>query len=141
VSEKDLHHLVHHKIDIAALLEQASTPAAGAVLLFAGTPRNHSDGRTVLHLEYDAYEPIAESRIEAILTEAIERWGLHAALCVHRLGRVPVSESAIVVVTAASHRKEGFESNRYIVDAVKKTVPIWKHEFFADGSSRWGDSA
>jgi molybdopterin synthase catalytic subunit len=117
----------------------ARHPASGAIVLFSGDTRNHSRNREVLYLEYEAHEELAEKMIGEILNEAKRRWSLNSALCVHRLGRVDISESAVVVITSSAHRDAAYESNRFIIDRVKLTVPIWKNEFFADGSAIWSD--
>lgn len=109
-------------------------------MLFSGEVRDNNKGREVTHLEYEAYEPMANKMIDEIIGEAISRFKLNQAICVHRLGRVEISECAVVVITGAGHRKEAFDANRYIIDKVKNEVPIWKHEFFADGTSEWGQN-
>lgn len=109
-------------------------------MLFSGEVRNNNKGREVTHLEYEAYEPMAEKMIDEIIGEAISRFKLNQAVCIHRLGRVEISECAVVVITGAGHRKEAYDANRYIIDRVKNEVPIWKHEFFIDGTSEWGQN-
>lgn len=109
-------------------------------MLFSGEVRNNNKGREVTHLEYEAYEPMAEKMIGEIIEDAISRFKLNDAVCVHRLGRVEISECAVVVITGAGHRKEAYDANRYIIDRVKNEVPIWKHEFFTDGTSEWGQN-
>jgi molybdopterin synthase catalytic subunit len=125
-------------IDMAALLKAAQHPGAGAVVLFSGETRDNSHGRTVTHLEYEAHESMADKMIATVLEEAIAKWSLKTALACHRTGRVSVGETAVVVVTAAAHRREAYAANRYIIDRIKHEAPIWKREFFADGSSEWG---
>lgn len=115
-------------------------PGSGAVVLFSGEVRDNNKGRPVTHLEYEAYEPMAEKMIGEIVDEAISRFRLNQAVCVHRLGRVEISGCAVVVITGAGHRKEAYDANRYIIDRVKNEVPIWKHEFFVDGTSEWGQN-
>lgn len=109
-------------------------------MLFSGEVRNNNKGREVTHLEYEAYEPMAKKMIGEIIEDAISRFKLNDAVCVHRLGRVEISECAVVVITGAGHRKEAYDANRYIIDRVKNEVPIWKHEFFTDGTSEWGQN-
>jgi molybdopterin synthase catalytic subunit len=133
-------HLQTNDISYSALFDGFRNPDSGAVVLFSGEVRGNNKGRDVTHLEYEAYEPMADKMIAAILEEAISRFGLNQAACVHRLGRVEISGCAVVVVTGAGHRKEAYEANRYIIDRVKNEVPIWKHEFFADGTSEWGQN-
>lgn len=122
---------------LPSLLSAVQDPRAGAVVLFSGEARNHSNGLAVVALEYEAYEPVAIRMINHIVAEAIDRFSLHKALCKHRLGRVEVGESAVVVITASSHRAEAYAANRYIIDRVKHEAPIWKKEVFTDGSSSY----
>jgi len=122
---------------LPALLADIQDPRAGAVVLFSGEARNHSNGSTVVALEYEAYEPMAIRMINNIVAEAIDKFSLHKALCRHRLGRVDVGESAVVVITASSHRAEAYAANRYIIDRVKHEAPIWKKELFIDGTSSY----
>jgi molybdopterin synthase catalytic subunit len=113
-------------------------PSAGAIVLFSGEARNHHKGKEVIYLEYEAHESMASKAITDILNVAREKWNLQLARCVHRTGRLYPGESAVIVVTASSHREEAYEANRYIIDRVKSEAPIWKHEFYPDGSSEWG---
>ena len=125
-------------IDLVGLLQEGHHPRAGAVVLFSGEVRNHSKGREVLFLEYEAFVPLAEKMINEIIAEAKKKWELHIAICQHRIGKVEVMESAVCVITASSHRKEAYEANQYIIDRVKHEAPIWKKEYFSDGSHEWG---
>ena len=129
--------LVHGPIDVAPLLAAAAQPACGAVNLFLGTTRDHHDGRAVLKLAYEAHETMAREALSALERAACERFGLAQCRVVHRLGEVPVTEASVAVVVASGHRAEAFEASRWIMDELKRTVPIWKKEFFADGDARW----
>ena len=133
-------HIQHNEIDYRMLFDEFRDPNSGAVVLFSGEVRDNNKGRAVTHLEYEAYEPMADKMIAEILEEAKSRFNLNHAACVHRLGRVEISGCAVVVVTGAGHRKEAYDANRYIIDRVKNEVPIWKHEFFTDGTSEWGQN-
>ncbi len=124
-------------IDLGALLASAHHAQAGAVVLFSGEVRNHHEGREVLFLEYEAQEEMALSSIKAILKDAEEKWPLKVAVAQHRIGKVAISESAVVVVTAAAHRKEAYEASQYIIDRIKSETPIWKKEYFLDGENVW----
>ncbi len=130
--------IVTGPIDMVALLQHAHHPKAGGIVLFSGEVRNFHADKNVTHLEYEAFVPMAENMIREITATAIEKWGLHSAICVHRIGRVDICESAVVVITAHSHRKESYEANKYIIDRVKHEAPIWKREFYEDGTSFWG---
>jgi molybdopterin synthase catalytic subunit len=133
-------HLQYTDISYSEIFDEFRHPNSGAVVLFSGEVRNNNKGREVTHLEYEAFEPMANKMIEEILVEAKSRFKLNQAECVHRLGKVEISGCAVVVVTGAGHRKEAYDANRYIIDKVKNEVPIWKHEFFADGTSEWGQN-
>jgi len=133
-------HLQHTDLNYSELFDGFRNPNSGAVVLFSGEVRDNNKGREVTHLEYEAYEPMANKMIDEIIDEAISRFNLNQAVCVHRLGRVEISGCAVVVVTGSGHRKEAYDANRYIIDRVKNEVPIWKHEFFADGTSAWGQN-
>lgn len=135
-----MEHLQFTDINYGELFDEFRNPNSGAVVLFSGEVRDNNKGRAVTHLEYEAYEPMANKMIDVILEDAIFRFKLNQAVCVHRLGRVEISGCAVVVITGAGHRKEAYDANRYIIDKVKNEVPIWKHEFFTDGTSEWGQS-
>lgn len=127
-------------LDMAGLLAGAHHPAAGAVVLFSGEVRDHNLGRAVALLEYEAYRPLALKMISEILAAAKEKWQLRIAIAQHRVGRVAVGDSAVVVITASSHRSEAYAANRYIIDRIKHEVPIWKCEHYADGTHEWGNN-
>lgn len=125
-------------IDIAALLNRAHDPNAGAVVLFSGEVRNNSNGKMVAYLEYEAQVKMASNMIEEIIRQASQQWNLHIVIAVHRIGKVLISEPAVVVITATGHRREAYDANRYIIDRIKHEVPIWKCEYFSDGTKQWG---
>jgi molybdopterin synthase catalytic subunit len=127
-------------IDLAGVFAEAHHPGAGAVVLFSGEVRDSNKGRSVAFLEYEAHVGLAEKIIAQILTEAGERWGLTLAVARHRIGRVEIGETAVVVVTASAHRREAYEANRYIIDRIKQEAPIWKCEYYTDGSKEWGNN-
>jgi molybdopterin synthase catalytic subunit len=131
-------HLSSTSIDIAGLLASAHHPKAGAVVLFSGETRDNSHGKEVGHLEYEAQEIMADKMIAEILGEATQRWNLNIAIAQHRTGKVAVSETAVVVITASTHRAEAYMANRYIIDKIKHEAPIWKCEYFTDGTKEWG---
>jgi len=133
--------IVTEPIDIAGMLAAVHHPEAGGVVLFSGEVRDNHKGRAVRCLEYEAYVPLAEAMMAEIVAAAVARWGLKHAAAVHRIGRLDVSESAVVVVTAHGHRKEAYEANQFIIDAIKCDVPIWKCEHYADGTHEWGANA
>ena len=111
-------------ISLVDIISKAHHPKAGAVVLFSGEVRNHSAGRDVSYLDYEAYEAMADKMIDEIVALAKTKFDLHHAICVHRTGKVAVCETAIVVVTCSSHRAEAYAANRYIIDRVKHEAPI-----------------
>ncbi len=129
--------LTHEPIDPRALEARVADPTCGAVVTFLGVVRDHHRGRAVSHLEYEAFVPMAEERIQAILGEVAERYGIARAAVSHRLGRLEIGDLAVAVVVASAHRGEAFEACRYVMDRIKQDVPIWKHETWADGGSEW----
>ena len=121
-------------IDVEALERGMADLEHGAVVTFVGRARRHADdGREVTELEYEAFDEMADRVLDAIVTEAEERWGARAAV-VHRHGVVPLGEAAVAIVTTAAHRAEAYEANRYVIEAIKERLPIWKREHFVDGS-------
>lgn len=131
-------YITSEPLDITALLAQAHNPKAGGVVLFSGEVREISNDRIVDYLEYEAHASLASSMIARILEEAKSKWKLTIALAKHRVGKVEICESAVVVVTASAHRQEAYAANRYIIDRIKHEVPIWKCEYFNDGTKEWG---
>ncbi|HXD79047.1 MAG TPA: molybdenum cofactor biosynthesis protein MoaE [Puia sp.] len=127
-------------IDLAALVAAAHHPGAGAVVLFSGEVRDSNHGKPVAFLEYEAHAELAEKMIGEIMAEAKLRWGLSVVLAQHRVGRVAVGETAVVVITSAAHRGEAYAANRHIIDRIKHEAPIWKCEYFADGTREWGNN-
>jgi molybdopterin synthase catalytic subunit len=138
--EGALKYIQHTPIHYAELFDGFRDPNSGAVVLFSGEVRDNNKGKAVTHLEYEAYEPMAEKMIGEILAEATAKWQLNKAVCVHRVGPVDISGCAVAVITGSAHRAAAYEANRYIIDRVKNEVPIWKHEFYVDGTSEWGQN-
>ncbi|MDQ3691473.1 MAG: molybdenum cofactor biosynthesis protein MoaE [Chloroflexota bacterium] len=126
--------LVDGPIDVGALERLVADSGHGALVTFVGRARDRADNdRTVIELEYEVYPEMAESVLAEIAAEAEQRWGVAAAVT-HRYGVVPIGEAAIAIVTAAMHRSEAYDANRFIIEATKERLPIWKRERFADGS-------
>jgi molybdopterin synthase catalytic subunit len=123
--------------DIAALRAQLLTPRAGAYASFEGWVRDHNEGRAVVGLHYEAYVALAETEGEAILAEAISRFAIHDAACIHRIGELALGDLAVWVGASAAHRGAAFDACRWIIDEVKSRVPIWKHERYAAGDTTW----
>ena len=124
-------------IDGARLLADAVSPDDGAALLFWGVVRNENDGRAVSHLEYHAYAEMAEREMHRIAEEAIARFGTGDVRVVHRVGRLAVGEASVAIVVAAPHRGEAYEASRYVIEELKRRVPVWKREGYTEGDSEW----
>jgi molybdopterin synthase catalytic subunit len=124
-------------IDSAALARELAQARAGACAMFEGWVRDHNEGRAVLRLGYQAYAPLAQTEGQRILTEAGVKFAILDAGCVHRVGTLDIGELAVWVGVSAAHRGAAFDACRYIIDEVKKRVPIWKNEHYADGESGW----
>ncbi len=129
--------LVRARLDDAALTAAAAKPDCGAIVTFLGTTRDHHEGRRVVRLEYEAYEPMALEALGRIETEALRRFEIASCAIVHRLGEVPAAEASVVVVVAAAHRAPAFDACRWAMDEVKRAVPIWKKEHFEGGGAEW----
>jgi molybdopterin synthase catalytic subunit len=127
-------------IDLNAVLKRAQHPHIGARVLFSGEIRGTNHGSEVVRLEYSAHQMLAQKHMLEVLNAAAAEFPLIAAFCVHRIGLLEVSECAVAVLTCGRHRSETYAANRYIIDRVKAETPIWKREFFADGTSRWGEN-
>ena len=127
---------MHEPIDVASLAGAA--PAAGAVCLFVGVVRDENRGRSVLRLEYEAYEEMALPLMEEIASETARRHPVTDVRLVHRLGRLEIGEASVAVAVSSPHRTEAFAACRFAIDTLKAKVPIWKKEFYADGSE-WLD--
>lgn len=124
--------LTRGAIDLAAL--HAVDPRDGGLCLFAGVVRNENAGRVVSHLEYEAYEDMARPLMDEIARETLERWPVTRVEMVHRLGRLEIGEASVAVAVTAPHRDAAFAACRHAIDALKSRVPIWKKEYYADGS-------
>ncbi|MGH2349848.1 MAG: molybdenum cofactor biosynthesis protein MoaE, partial [bacterium] len=138
VSGGEMLDLVRDPIRVDALLEAVTHAGAGAVVLFLGTVREHSRGRDVHHLEYEAYETLARAEMTRIAEAAVERWGVRIAI-VHRLGTLAIGEISVAIAVAAPHRRDAFDAGRFAIDTLKHTVPIWKKEVWADGAEWIGE--
>ncbi|HET6745986.1 MAG TPA: molybdenum cofactor biosynthesis protein MoaE [Candidatus Limnocylindria bacterium] len=126
--------LTSDPIDVAALEAAVADPHRGALVTFVGSARvTADDGRQVLELEYEVFEVMALATLDEICGEVEARWPVAVAV-VHRTGRVPIGEAAVAIVTAAPHRAEAYEANRFVIEAIKERLPIWKRERFADGT-------
>ena len=126
--------IVEGPIDLAALISAAQRPDCGAISTFVGTTRvDESQGASVEYLEYEAYRPMADRKLEEVGAEMEARWDVREVSIVHRLGRVEPGEASVAIVVAAPRRGAAFEASRYAIERIKEIVPIWKREVWSDG--------
>jgi molybdopterin synthase catalytic subunit len=130
--------LVRAAIDADAIARSVKSGADGAVCVFDGIVRDNTRGRPTLHLDYEAYEEMALRQMQLLRAEAMEHFGVREVAIVHRLGRLQVGETSVLIAVASAHRGAAFDACRWVIDTLKKTVPIWKREQFADGAV-WAD--
>src|SRR5271157_1962304 len=130
--------IVRERIDLEAVVGRLKRPADGAAVIFDGVVRDNTRGRRTHYLDYEAYEAMALKQMETLAMEARARFGVRGASIIHRLGRLEIGETSVLIVVAAAHRGAAFEACRWIIDTLKKTVPIWKKEYFEDGAV-WAD--
>ena len=131
-------YLTRAAIPADELIAAAKQGSDGAVVVFDGIVRDNTRGRRTLYLDYEAYEEMAERQIAELAGQAVDRFGVRGVTLVHRLGRLEIGETSILIVVASAHRGAAFEACRWLIDTLKKTVPIWKKETFADGAV-WAD--
>jgi MoaE-MoaD fusion protein len=134
----DIFRLVREPIDPAALVHHVRAPADGAIVTFDGFVRNQSHNRPTLYLDYEAYESMALAKMREIGQQLHEKYPIHCVAIVHRLGRLEIGETSVVIAVSAPHRAAAFDACRYAIDTLKRTVPIWKKEYFEDGAV-WAD--
>ena len=125
------------RIEPDALFDWSLKPHHGAVVTFAGTVRDNTEGRRTLRLEYEAYAEMAEAKMQEVGVEISERWGIEDVAMIHRVGTLEIGEISILISVAAPHRKNAFEACSYAIDRVKQIVPVWKKEIWADGEREW----
>ena len=126
--------IVAGPIDVGALISAAQRPDCGAISTFVGTTRvDESEGASVDYLEYEAYRPMADRKLEGIGAEIGQRWDVKGVSIVHRIGRVDPGEASVAIVVAAPRRGPAFEASRYAIERIKEVVPIWKREVWSDG--------
>jgi len=130
--------LVREKIETRTLLNQIKQPEDGAAVVFEGVVRNYTRGRRTLYLDYEAYEEMALKQMETLAKQAVSQFAVRDVALVHRLGRLQVGEISVAIVVACAHRSAAFEACRWLIDTLKRTVPIWKKEYFEDGAV-WAD--
>ncbi|HET7586302.1 MAG TPA: molybdenum cofactor biosynthesis protein MoaE [Gemmatimonadaceae bacterium] len=131
--------IVTHVLDPAALLAEVSAARHGAAVVFVGTVREVNDGRAVTGIEYRAYAPMAERELATIIHEAAARSGGADIVAEHRMGRLGLEEASVVIAVAHPHRAPAFDAARYVIEELKRRVPIWKREEYVDGTREWVD--
>lgn len=130
--------IVRERIDTRAVLESLKRPEDGAAIAFEGVVRNNTRGRRTLYLDYEAYEEMALSQMDELAAQALEKFQIRDVAIVHRLGRLEIGETSVLIVVASAHRGPAYEASRWLIDTLKQTVPIWKKEYFVDGAV-WAD--
>jgi molybdopterin synthase catalytic subunit len=134
----DIYKLVRESIDMTTLTCHVRAPEDGAIVTFDGFVRNQSHNRLTLYLDYEAYESMALAKMREIGAQLHEKYRIHCVAMVHRLGRLEIGETSIFIAVSAPHRAAAFDACRFAIDTLKRTVPIWKKEYFADGAV-WAD--
>ncbi|MGA7624415.1 MAG: molybdenum cofactor biosynthesis protein MoaE [Candidatus Acidiferrales bacterium] len=134
----DVFLLVRESISPSEVIRTLKAPEDGALVVFDGFVRNNFKGRTTLYLEYEAYEPMAYAKMRAIGLEIRAKFSIHRVAMVHRLGRLEIGETSVLIAVSSPHRAAAFDACRHAIDALKRTVPIWKKEFFS-GGAMWAE--
>jgi molybdopterin synthase catalytic subunit len=130
----DLYGVVDTPLSPDAIVAAVDEPGAGGIVVFSGVVRNQTDGRPVKFLEYEAHTAMAEAKIREIGRAIRARWsGVRRVAILHRIGRLEIGESSVLIAVSAAHRSDAFEACRYAIDSLKRTVPVWKKEHFEDG--------
>ena len=124
-------------LDPARLMGRVGAPEDGAALVFLGTVRNHADGRPVSGMQYEGYEEMALEVLRRIAGEASERFSTPHLAVAHRLGALEIGEISVVVAVSSPHRAEAYGASRYVMEEIKRRLPVWKKEFYNDGAARW----
>jgi molybdopterin synthase catalytic subunit len=130
--------IIRERIETVSLLEGIKRPEDGAAVVFEGIVRNHTRGRRTLYLDYEAYEEMALKQMEELAARALAEFKIRDVAIVHRLGRLEIGETSVLIAVASAHRAAAFEACRWLIDTLKRTVPIWKKEHFEDGAV-WAD--
>ena len=129
--------IVEDPLDLARLIDWARDDSDGAVVSFLGVVRDFAEGRSVAGMEYHCYIELARREMEALEAEASRRWPIGRISLVHRIGPLNLGEASVAIVVASPHRAEAFDACRYLIDALKESVPIWKREIFKEGDPEW----
>ena len=135
-----LHEIVAAPIDLAALVARVASPRAGGIATFLGVVREHSLGRKVRYLLYEAYPPMALKEMQRLEAEVRERWEIEAIAISHRIGRLEIGAASVAIAVSCAHRREAIEACHYAIDRLKQTVPVWKKEYW-EGGEIWIENA
>src|SRR5580700_6586139 len=130
--------IVRDSIDTSGVLQRIKRGEDGAAVVFEGVVRNQTRGRRTLYLDYEAYEEMALRQMESLAEQALKEFQVREVALVHRLGRLEIGETSVLIVVASAHRAAAFDACRWLIDTLKRTVPIWKKEYFEDGAV-WAD--
>lgn len=133
--------IVDRPINVAALLHEVANVRHGANVLFVGTVRDTNDGAPVSGLDYSSYTEMAEQELATIVLEASERWDTSDIVVEHRIGSLELGEASVAIAVAHPHRAEAYAASRYVIEELKKRLPVWKREHYVDGRSEWVTSA
>jgi molybdopterin synthase catalytic subunit len=131
--------IVEHPLDPTSLLAEVASDSSGASTLFVGTVRETSEGRAVTGIDYTAYGPMAERELVTVVAEAAARFGTERIAVEHRIGWLRLGEASIVIAVSHARRAQAMEAQRFLIEEIKKRVPIWKREHYVDGTREWVD--
>ena len=137
MSEKSWIEIGHEVLNVQKVADFLYHPKAGGVDIFIGTTRQWTDGKETGELSYECYEGMALKEMHALIEKACDQWDVVKVCMLHRLGVVPVAEASVIIGVATPHRKDAFAACRFLIDQLKVQVPIWKKEFYTDGSTEW----
>jgi len=130
-------HVGPEEIDSTKLLSRVGSDEDGAAILFIGVVRNHADGRPVSGMRYDSYVEMSQHELKSIAAEAAERLGTDRLAVEHRTGELQIGEISVAIAVSSPHRAESFDATRYIIEEIKKRLPVWKKEYYEDGTDSW----
>jgi molybdopterin synthase catalytic subunit len=136
-TEKYLIEITRERLDMPRLYEFCVTNNSGGLDIFVGTVRDHFEGRSVKAIEYHGYLEMAETVMRKIVEQSLIRWPLNRVAVQHRLGLLALKEASVIIAVSAAHRAEAFDACRFVIEEIKKDLPIWKKEFFDDGAAVW----
>jgi molybdopterin synthase catalytic subunit len=136
-SELNMIEIVNFRIESSQVLDQVTSVLGGAMVLFLGTTRQFTADRETARLEYECYHELAIKQLQRLRNQAIADWNLEGCAIVHRIGVVPIGEASVAIAVSSAHRRPAFEAAEWLIDRMKQEVPIWKQEYFADGTTEW----